>query len=103
MSQDEPEVQKCVDLICQDLHKISYRSPCSLICTWPILIAGAAAITKSQKDYFIENLDTFGETYRLKNMSTIGKFLKESWGTDENPGVGWDILLHDDLSKHVFV
>lgn len=103
MSQDETEVQKCVDLICQDLHKISYRSPCSLICTWPILIAGAAAITQVQKDYFIENLDTFGETYRLKNMSTIGKFLKESWGTDENPGLGWDILLHDDLSKHVFV
>ncbi|GMF02846.1 unnamed protein product [Ambrosiozyma monospora] len=103
LSEYDDEVQRVVKLIVEDVSKVSVHSQICVICTWPFSVFGAAVVDPEQREFLIWRIEEFSRVWPMHCFETVANFLKDIWGTQECPGVGWNALLDRQCLKHLFV
>lgn len=87
-------VQSRVRRVLSVLDTISPTTSLWVICPWLLLITGLCAETLADRKSIVEKCKRAGHMGRgTEFMVRVDPILKESWGTEENPGRGWDTLF----------
>ncbi|KAG7697165.1 hypothetical protein KL951_002527 [Ogataea haglerorum] len=100
---DAPEIQEEIDNFFLDLRKLSPHAQSSGLCSWPFAVAGSAVIKEDQRLYLIERIRTFGVMKKSSGLMSVMRFLFTTWGSDTDPGPGWDVLLDKDHLRNTFL
>ncbi|KAG7893843.1 hypothetical protein KL908_002897 [Ogataea polymorpha] len=100
---DAPEIQEEIDVFFSNLRKLSPHAQSSGLCSWPFAVAGSAVIKEDQRLYLIERIRTFGVMKKSSGLMSVMRFLFTTWGSDTDPGPGWDVLLDKEYLRNTFL
>ncbi|KAH3663518.1 hypothetical protein OGAPHI_004919 [Ogataea philodendri] len=103
LSSEDPKIKQMVQETMKDISELSIHSQTSFIVTWPIAVIGTAVSSKEQRDYLVWRLLNFGYAVRSSCHIRIVEFLKSAWGTEQQPGIGFDVLLNKRYFKGLFL
>lgn len=86
-------VSEKVRAILDILENLSAETTLWVICSWLLLITGLCCENHKDRDFMLDNCYRSSRLFRAAFMSKIGDFLKKAWGTELEPGIGWDLLF----------
>lgn len=97
LEQTDALVQLKVAAIYDLLLGLSPSSQEWIICGWPLLVTGAAAILPKHREYIVAACLRCYKLYHTAFMRQIADFLARTWGSEMEPGAGWDALFDRNL------
>lgn len=103
LEKSDPLVQELVLTIISRLQEISDESPIWIISTWPLLVCGIAAASAAHQHYIYSQCRRCVLRFQMGFLEHVCKFLVSVWGTDTEPGLGWDCLLDRDVLLRVYL
>lgn len=86
-------VSEKVRAILSILQDLSADTTLWVICSWLLLITGLCCENPKDREFVLVNCYRLSRLFRAAFMSKIGDFLKKAWGTDLEPGIGWELLF----------
>lgn len=93
LEQADNLVQTKVSAICKRLRDLSPTSQEWVIMGWPMLVTGTAAILPEHRNMILELCLRSYELFHTAFMKQLAEFLVMAWGTEAEPGPGWNALF----------
>ncbi|ODV96526.1 hypothetical protein PACTADRAFT_1111 [Pachysolen tannophilus NRRL Y-2460] len=96
--QNDEMIQRNVTGIYNGIRRLPPNSLVYIICGWPLVVAGAAAIFPVHKEYIRMRCLALSELIHGEHMTQIVNFLQKAWGNDLNSenAPGWNLLFDRD-------
>ncbi|PVH23487.1 hypothetical protein CXQ85_003777 [Candidozyma haemuli] len=103
LEKNDPSVQEIVGNIINRLYALTAESPIWIICAWPLLVCGMATSAVSHQHFIYSQCQRCASRFQMEFLDQIGKFLVSVWGTENEPGMGWDCLFNRDIISRVYL